>query len=124
MEISIIISCLMLAAFFSGMEIAFISSNKIYLEIEKKQDSFISKILTKLTEKPSKFIAAMLIGNNLTLVVYGYYMGDLLMNWLQSLDYTFSTVSTFFIQTILSTFVVLITAEFFPKIFFQIIPMF
>lgn len=120
MEISIIISCLILAAFFSGMEIAFISSNKIYLEIEKKQDSFISKILTKLTEKPSKFIAAMLIGNNLTLVVYGYYMGDLLMNWLQSLDYTFSTVSTFFIQTILSTFVVLITAEFFPKIFFQI----
>jgi len=120
MEISIIISCLILAAFFSGMEIAFISSNKIYLEIEKKQDSFISKILTKLTEKPSKFIAAMLIGNNLTLVVYGYYIGDLLMNWLQSLDHVFSTVSTFFIQTILSTFVVLITAEFFPKIFFQI----
>jgi len=120
MEISIIISCLILAAFFSGMEIAFISSNKIYLEIEKKQDSFISKILTKLTEKPSKFIAAMLIGNNLALVVYGYFMGDLLMTWLQSLDYPFSPVSTFFIQTILSTFVVLITAEFFPKIFFQI----
>jgi hypothetical protein len=50
--------------FFSGMEIAFISSNKIYLEIEKKQDNFLSKILTKLTEKPSKFIA-MLIGNNI-----------------------------------------------------------
>lgn len=120
MEISIIISCLILAAFFSGMEIAFISSNKIYLEIEKKQDSFISKILTKLTEKPSQFIAAMLIGNNLALVVYGYFMGSLLMNWLQSFDYLFSPVSTFFIQTILSTFVVLITAEFFPKIFFQI----
>ena len=120
MEISIIVSCLILAAFFSGMEIAFISSNKIYLEIEKKQDSFISKILTKLTEKPSKFIAAMLIGNNLALVVYGYFMGSLLMNWLQSFDYLFSPVSTFFIQTILSTFVVLITAEFFPKIFFQI----
>jgi len=120
MEISIIISCLILAAFFSGMEIAFISSNKIYLEIEKKQDSFISKILTKLTEKPSKFIAAMLIGNNLALVVYGYFMGNLLMTWLQSFDYPFSPVSTFFIQTILSTFVVLITAEFFPKIFFQI----
>jgi CBS domain containing-hemolysin-like protein len=54
--------CLILSAFFSGMEIAFISSNKIYLEIEKKQDNFLSKILTKLTEKPSKFIAAMLIG--------------------------------------------------------------
>jgi CBS domain containing-hemolysin-like protein len=60
--------------FFSGMEIAFISSNKIYLEIEKKQDNFLSKILTKLTEKPSKFIAA-LIGNNIALVVYGFFMG-------------------------------------------------
>jgi CBS domain containing-hemolysin-like protein len=55
------------------MEIAFISSNKIYLEIEK-QDNFLSKILTKLTEKPSKFIAAMLIGNNIALVVYGFFM--------------------------------------------------
>jgi Mg2+/Co2+ transporter CorB len=55
------------------MEIAFISSNKIYLEIEKKQDNFLSKILTKLTEKPSKFIAAMLIGNNIALVVYFFY---------------------------------------------------
>jgi Mg2+/Co2+ transporter CorB len=56
------------------MEIAFISSNKI-LEIEKKQDNFLSKILTKLTEKPSKFIAAMLIGNNIALVVYGFLWG-------------------------------------------------
>ena len=69
MEISIIISCLILNAFFSGMEIAFITSNKIYLEIEKKQDNFLSQILTKLTEKPSKFIATMLIGNNVALVV-------------------------------------------------------
>jgi Mg2+/Co2+ transporter CorB len=58
---------------FSGMEIAFISSNKIYLEIEKKQDGFLSKILTKLTEKTSKFIAAMLIGNNIALVIYGFH---------------------------------------------------
>jgi Mg2+/Co2+ transporter CorB len=57
------------------MEIAFISSNKIYLEIEKKQDNFLSKILTKLTEKPSVQIAAMLIGNNIALVVYIFFMG-------------------------------------------------
>jgi Mg2+/Co2+ transporter CorB len=62
MEIGVIILCLILSAFFSGMEIAFISSNKIYLEIEKKQDNFLSKILTKLTEKPSKFIALCLLG--------------------------------------------------------------
>jgi putative hemolysin len=120
MGISIIILCLLLSAFFSGMEIAFISSNKIYLEIEKKQDNFLSKILTKLTEKPSKFIAAMLIGNNIALVVYGFLMGELLMNWIDSFQYHFSDLLNLFIQTLLSTLVVLITAEFLPKVFFQI----
>ncbi|RVT73097.1 HlyC/CorC family transporter [Flavobacterium sufflavum] len=120
MEVSIIILCLILSAFFSGMEIAFISSNKIYLEIEKKQDSFISKILTKLTEKPSKFIAAMLIGNNIAIVVYGFFMGDLVMEWVTSLNYHFSDFLSLFIQTVISTMIVLITAEFFPKVFFQI----
>jgi putative hemolysin len=118
MGVSIIILCLILSAFFSGMEIAFISSNKIYLEIEKKQDNFLSKILTKLTEKPSKFIAAMLIGNNIALVVYGFLMGELLMNWIKPL--LFSDLLNLFIQTFLSTMVVLITAEFLPKVFFQI----
>ncbi|MDX6181307.1 hemolysin family protein [Flavobacterium sp. Fl-77] len=120
MEISIIILCLILSAFFSGMEIAFISSNKIYLEIEKKQDNFLSQILTKLTEKPSKFIAAMLIGNNVALVVYGFFMGDLILKWIVGLGFQFSDYTTLFFQTLLSTFIVLITAEFFPKVFFQI----
>jgi CBS domain containing-hemolysin-like protein len=120
MEIGVIILCLILSAFFSGMEIAFISSNKIYLEIEKKQDNFLSKILTKLTEKPSKFIAAMLIGNNIALVVYGFFMGDLLMNKIDSLGYHFSDLLNLLIQTVLSTLIVLITAEFLPKVFFQI----
>ena len=120
MEISIIILCLILSAFFSGMEIAFISSNKIYLEIEKKQDNFLSQILTKLTENPSKFIAAMLIGNNVAVVVYGLFMGDLILKGIVDLGFHFSNLTSLFIQTILSTFVVLITAEFFPKVFFQI----
>jgi CBS domain containing-hemolysin-like protein len=102
------------------MEIAFISSNKIYLEIEKKQDGLISKILTKLTEKPSKFIAAMLIGNNIALVVYGFFMGDLLMILIDSLGYHFSELLNLLIQTVLSTLIVLFTAEFLPKVFFQI----
>ncbi|WP_339920576.1 hemolysin family protein [uncultured Flavobacterium sp.] len=120
MEIGVIILCLILSAFFSGMEIAFISSNKIYLEIEKKQDNFLSKILTKLTEKPSKFIAAMLIGNNIALVVYGFFMGALLMRQIESLGYHFSDLLNLLIQTVLSTLIVLITAEFLPKVFFQI----
>ncbi|MNF27876.1 Hemolysin C [compost metagenome] len=120
MEISIIILCLILCAFFSGMEIAFISSNKIYLEIEKKQDNFISKILTKLTEKPSQFIVAMLIGNNIALVVYGFFMGELLMRWVDALGYHFIGLVNLLVQTVLSTLIVLITAEFLPKVFFQI----
>lgn len=120
MEISIIILCLILAALFSGMEIAFISSNKIYLEIEKKQQSFISKILTKLTEKPSQFIVSMLIGNTIVLVVYGFFMGELLMNWIISLGFNLTNLSIILIQTTLSTFIVLLTSEFIPKVFFQI----
>ncbi len=120
MEISIILLSLILCAFFSGMEIAFISSNKIYLEIEKKKDSFISNILTKLTEKPSKFIATMLIGNNIALVVYGFFMGDLLMRWIAFFGFQFSEFLNLIVQTLISTIIVLVTAEFLPKVFFQI----
>ncbi|WP_425592861.1 hemolysin family protein [Cellulophaga baltica] len=109
------------------MEIAFISANKIHIEIEKKQDGFLAKILTRLTKKPSKFIATMLIGNNIALVVYGFYMGDLLMLWFQSFG-TFENVifKTLFqdfsllTQTVISTLVILLTAEFLPKVLFQI----
>ncbi|MBQ0788338.1 MAG: HlyC/CorC family transporter [Oceanihabitans sp.] len=125
--IVIIIVCLILSAFFSGMEIAYVSSNKIHIEIEKKQDGFLAKILSKLTVKPSKFIATMLIGNNIALVVYGFFMGDLLVHWFQSmLPSNNSVVNYLFVdfsllmQTIISTIVILITAEFLPKVFFQI----
>ena len=123
----IIIVSLILSAFFSGMEIAYVSSNKIHIEIEKKQDGILAKALTKITTKPSKFITTMLIGNNIALVIYGFFMGDLLVNWFQSmlptsypfLDYLFTDLSLLS-QTIISTFVILITAEFLPKVFFQI----
>jgi len=126
-EIVIIVLSLLFSAFFSGMEIAYISSNKIHIEIEKKQKGFISKILTKLTAKPSKFIATMLIGNNIALVIYGFFMGELLVNWFQSqmptnynfVNYLFSNLSLL-TQTVISTLVILITAEFLPKVFFQI----
>ncbi|GAA4064405.1 hemolysin family protein [Flavobacterium cheonanense] len=102
------------------MEIAYISSNKIYLEIEKKQDTFLSKILTKITEKPSKFIATMLVGNNIAIVVYGFFMGDLLMNWINSFGFQLSEFSNVLLQTIISTLIILVTSEFLPKVFFQI----
>ncbi|ULC59131.1 hemolysin family protein [Flaviramulus sp. BrNp1-15] len=123
----IIIVSLILSAFFSGMEIAYVSSNKIHIEIEKKQEGILAKVLTKLTAKPSKFIATMLIGNNIALVVYGFFMGDILVNWFQSLlptpygflNYLLTDLSLLS-QTIISTILILITAEFLPKVFFQI----
>src|SRR6056300_958116 len=125
--IVIIVVSLILSAFFSGMEIAYVSSNKIHIEIEKKQDGILAKVLSRLTLKPSKFIATMLIGNNIALVVYGFFMGDLLVNWFQELLPTNSAFVNYLLndlsllsQTVISTFVILITAEFLPKVFFQI----
>ncbi len=123
----VIFISILLSAFFSGMEIAFISSNRIHIEIEKRQSGWISSILAKLTSKPSKFIAAMLIGNNLALVVYGFVMGDVLMNWFQSFLPSENRLLTYLLedavlvsQTVLSTLLILITAEFLPKVVFQI----
>lgn len=120
MNIVVIVLCLLLCAFFSGMEIAFVSSNKIYLEIEKKQDNFLSKILAKLTEKPSKFIATMLVGNNISMVVYGFFMGDLVMHWIEKLPFHLLEFPSLILQTVISTLIVLITSEFLPKVFFQV----
>lgn len=120
MEILVIVTCIVLSAFFSGMEIAYISSNKIFFEIEKKQDTLLGKIIKKLTESPSKFIATMLIGNNVVMVIYGYYMGDLIMIWFNQLQFNLTEFSSFLLQTLISTLVILITAEFLPKVFFQI----
>lgn len=111
----IIFISLILSAFFSGMEIAYVSANKIHIEIEKKQNNFLATVLKKITKRPSKFIATMLVGNNVALVVYGLFMGDLLMQYLP-----FSGFSGLLIQTIISTIIILLTAEFLPKVFFQI----
>ncbi|PIB26349.1 hemolysin family protein [Maribacter sp. 4G9] len=108
------------------MEIAFVSANKIHIEIEKKQAGFLAKVLTRLTKRPSKFIATMLIGNNIALVVYGLFMGEVLMNWFLGMNTQnkvlriFLTDFSLLSQTIISTLVILITAEFLPKVLFQI----
>ena len=126
-EVLIIILCLLFSAFFSGMEIAFVSANKVHIELQKNQSNLIASVLKTLTKKPSKFIATMLVGNNIALVVYGFFMGDLIMNWFETLrplqneflSYLIVEASLF-TQTLISTLVILFTAEFLPKVFFQI----
>ena len=111
----IIVTSLIFSAFFSGMEIAYVSANKIHLEIEKKQNNFIATILKRITLRPSKFIATMLVGNNIALVIYGLFMGEVLMQWLPLVGF-----SGLLVHTLISTIVILLTAEFLPKVFFQI----
>lgn len=126
-DLLIIILSLFFSAFFSGMEIAYVSANKIHIEIEKKQSGLLSKLLAKITSRPSKFIATMLIGNNIALVVYGLYMGDFLLSWFSEslptkntlIFYLFNELSLL-TQTLISALVILLTAEFLPKVFFQI----
>ncbi|MEP5255699.1 hemolysin family protein [Winogradskyella rapida] len=126
-DLVIIISTLILSAFFSGMEIAYVSSNKIHIELEKKQGDFLGNILAKLTAKPSKYIATMLIGNNIALVIYGLKMGEVLVRWFNSMLPSESPILSYLFvdlqllsQTVISTLVILVTAEFLPKVFFQI----
>ena len=124
---AIILISLLCSAFFSGMEIAFVSANRIHIEIEKKQGGPLGKVLARLTAKPSKFITTMLIGNNIALVVYAYYMGEWLVSWFQGMlpsDYAvvqaLLTDFTLITQTVISTVIILLTAEFLPKVLFQI----
>lgn len=118
LQIVIILISVLLSAFFSGMEIAFISANKMHIELEKKKDTFLATILTRLTGNPSKFITTMLVGNNIALVVYGYFMGELLMPFLD--PYLNNTFVILLVQTIISTLIILVTAEFLPKAIFRI----
>ena len=117
----VIIICLILSAFFSGMEIAFVSANKIFLEIEKQQTGFNAKFLNFITKNPSRFIATMLVGNNISLVIYGIFMGDRILQLFfpETLSGEGISIRIVFIQTVISTIIILITAEFLPKVFFQ-----
>ncbi|MFD2530380.1 hemolysin family protein [Polaribacter marinaquae] len=117
-ELIIILLSIILSAFFSGMEIAFVSANKLHIELEKKREGFIPQILNKITQKSSKFITTMLVGNNISLVIYSYYMGRFLVRILPLDGY--NDFSILLIQTIISTIIILITAEFLPKAIFRI----
>ena len=119
----VILICLIFSAFFSGMEIAFVSSNRIYLEIEKSQSSKTSRVLKNITQNPSRFIATMLLGNNIALVVYGIFAGDRILQLFFSQSVLIGqdpNILIVFYQTLISTIVILLTAEFIPKVFFQI----
>ena len=109
------------SAFFSGLEIAFISANKLKIELDNKKGNFSAKILSSFLKQPAKFIGAMLLGNNIALVIYSIIMAKLLEPSI--IQYiTTNQILILFIQTIISTLVVLFFAEFLPKALFRINP--
>lgn len=116
--IAVIVVSILLSAFFSGMEMAFITANKLQIEIDKKKEGLIAKILVKLTNSSSKFITTMLVSNNIVLVIYSIYAGNFIAQFL-ALD-GFSEFSIILIKTLISTFFILLLAEFLPKVFFRI----
>ena len=111
-DITIILISIIFSAFFSGMEIAFVSANKLHIELEKKRKGFIPNILRKLTKNSSKFITTMLVGNNISLVLYSYFMGKLIVEYYG--------INSILIQTVISTILILVTAEFLPKAIFRV----
>jgi CBS domain containing-hemolysin-like protein len=100
------------------MEIAYISANKFQIELEKKKEGYTAKILSRLTAKSSKFITTMLVGNNIALVIYSFFMGEFIVGFLP-LE-TFNNFSILILQTLISTVLILITAEFLPKAIFRV----
>ncbi len=122
----IIILALIATAFSSGMEIAFVTVNKLKIELDKKQGVFASGIISHFIKHPKMFITTMLVGNNIAIVVYGVYMGEAIDNWIiASLPILSQNIGPFgllFTQTLISTLVILVFAEFIPKAIFSINP--
>jgi len=112
---------MLFSALFSGMEIAFVSANRLKIELSSKQGNFSGKILSFFLKQPAKFISAMLIGNNIALVIYSILMAKLLepqiLQYLSSNDFVI-----LIIQTIISTLFILFFAEFLPKSLLRINP--
>jgi putative hemolysin len=120
----VILLSILVTAYFSGIEIAFISSSKLLIELRSKQGSYSARILSGFVKNPSRFISTTLVGNNIGLVIYGIYMGNFLEPHIKYFIPATQSSTTFLllVQTLISTLIVLVTGEFIPKVLFRINP--
>ncbi len=120
----LIVITVLLSGFFSGVEIAFATSNRLRFELDVKKKRFPARLLSGFYKNPGRFIGALLLGNNIALVVYGTIMANALEPWLNSLfpETLRSPFAIVLSQTILSTLLILIFGEFLPKILFRFNP--
>ncbi len=114
-----LIVVILFSALFSGMEIAFVSSNKLLLEIDRNERSTTSQVINKYYANSNNFISSLLVGNNIVLVIYGILMAKLLNATLLA---GFSHANALLLETIISTVIIIFTGEFIPKALFRINP--
>ncbi|HQY01195.1 MAG TPA: hemolysin family protein, partial [Flavobacteriales bacterium] len=119
-DLVLVVASVVVSALCSGLEIAFVSSNKLYIELERKRGAIWARLVSVMLKRPGRVIGALLVGNNIALVLYGILMAQLLEPWLRgfALGHVFVLVA----QTSISTLIILIFAEFLPKVLFRIDP--
>lgn len=119
-----VVITILFSAFFSGMEIAFVTANKLKIEVDKNKDFLPARILSKFVKRPSRFIGALLLGNNIALVIYGIYIARILEQPIRQLlpPVAGADALLLIVQTLVSTLIILLFAEFLPKVLFRINP--
>ena len=116
-----LLTAMAFSAFFSGMEIAFVSSSKLRFEVDKSTSSLSGKLLTVFYDNPNNYISTMLVGNNIALVVYGIMMSRVIHGLIGGY-FENNEALLLFIDTVVSTLIILVVGEFLPKTIFKINP--